>query len=409
MNDLTFENVSKRYVVRQETEADLTLHPWLRKVKALRTRKESFWALRGVSFEVKRGETLGIIGHNGAGKSTILKLLSGITTPTSGNITIEGRLSALIEVGSGFHPELTGRENIFLNGAILGMSKQEIAAKLDSIVDFAGVRPFLDVPVKRFSSGMYVRLGFSIAAHLDPDILLLDEVLAVGDAAFQEKCLNRIAELKRANTTIVFISHDLGAVERICDRVVLMRRGEVDVIGDPASVIHGYQSSAVDSRDVRLPVIANGNRGDFSTALTFNADSETPGIPIQTGSPVTATIAFVSNTNVADVVFEILFRTADMNDACELSTGFSSDTIDLQPGAGSITFSCPALCLQPGLYFADVVVRAREMYEGIHANPRAATMRVDPGVVTRGEFYQPQSWRLAWDEARDRGCATGVS
>src|SRR5215210_490357 len=196
-DDLIFDNVSKRYLVRREIDDDATKHPWIRKLNALRRRKEQFWALTNVSFNVGRGETVGIIGHNGAGKSTILKLLANITSPISGQMIINGRLSALIEVGSGFHPELTGRENIFLNGAILGMRRAEITEKLDSIVDFAGVRPFLDVPVKRFSSGMYVRLGFSIASHLDPDILLLDEVLAVGDAAFQEKCLARIEALRR--------------------------------------------------------------------------------------------------------------------------------------------------------------------------------------------------------------------
>src|SRR5438067_3580385 len=230
MIDLRLEHVSKRYRIRRESEAGAARNPLVRKLQSLRKPTEEFWAVRDVSFEVERGEALGIIGHNGAGKSTILKLLSSITAPTSGEITINGRLSALIEVGSGFHPELTGRENIYLNGAILGMTRRQIAKRLDSIVDFAGVRQFLDTPVKRYSSGMYVRLGFSIAAHLDPDILLLDEVLAVGDAAFQEKCLKRISEMKEAGTTIVFISHNLGAVERLCDRVILLQRGQIVTI-----------------------------------------------------------------------------------------------------------------------------------------------------------------------------------
>src|SRR5918992_1380165 len=192
MIDVSCRGVSKRY----------TIH------NAPRGRAE-FWALRDVSFDVQRGEAIGVIGANGAGKSTLLKVLASITAPTTGEIIIRGRLSALIEVGSGFHPELTGRENVFLCGAILGMRRREIDAKLDSIAEFAGLRPFLDVPVKRYSSGMYVRLGFSIAAHLEPDILLLDEVLAVGDAAFQAKCLQRITELKKGGTTMLFISHDL--------------------------------------------------------------------------------------------------------------------------------------------------------------------------------------------------------
>jgi len=243
MIDLKFDGVSKRYRIRQEAGTDTEPHSLLYKLKTLRRRAQDFWAVRDVNFEVKRGEALGIIGHNGAGKSTILKLLSNITAPTSGEITINGRLSALIEVGSGFHPDLTGRENVYLSGSILGMRRREIAAKLDSIVDFAGISQFIDTPVKRYSSGMYVRLGFSIAAHLDPDILLLDEVLAVGDAAFQAKCINRIKELEQAGTTIVFISHDLTAVERLCNRVILMQGGQIAAIGAPRDVIAEYQSA----------------------------------------------------------------------------------------------------------------------------------------------------------------------
>jgi lipopolysaccharide transport system ATP-binding protein len=213
MNALVFDSVSKRYRIRSGPEGGES-QPTGR-FRGFRTHSSDFWALKNVSFEVQEGESLGIIGHNGAGKSTVLKLLSNITAPNKGKITIHGRISALLEVGSGFHPELTGRENVYLSGSILGMRRAEIAKKLDSIIEFAGVRPFIDIPVKRFSSGMYVRLGFSIAEHLDPDILLLDEVLAVGDYAFQEKCKQRIAEMQRQGTTMVFISHDLNAVRRI--------------------------------------------------------------------------------------------------------------------------------------------------------------------------------------------------
>lgn len=244
MIDLSFERVSKRYLIRNEEGTDAGHHPLLRKFKSLFRRRQEFWAVRDVSFEVRRGETLGIIGHNGAGKSTILKLLSNITIPSSGEITINGRLAALIEVGSGFHPELTGRENVYLSGSILGMRRAEIARKIESIVDFAGIRQFIDIPVKRYSSGMLVRLGFSIAAHLEPDVLLLDEVLAVGDAAFQLKCLNRVDELREGGKTIIFISHDLNAVERLCDRVLLMDHGQIIANGNPAEVIDLYKKSA---------------------------------------------------------------------------------------------------------------------------------------------------------------------
>ena len=245
MIDLEFNHVSKKYVVRADdygiTEG---MHPMMRQWRKLRPLSETFWAVRDVSFQIKRGEAVGIIGHNGAGKSTMLKLLSNITAPSEGEITINGRLSALIEVGSGFHPELTGRENVFLSGSILGMSRRDIAAKLDSIVEFAGVRQFIDTPVKRYSSGMYVRLGFAIVAHLEPDILLLDEVLAVGDAAFQAKCIQRITDLEKAGTTIVFISHDLTAVERLCSRVILMSKGEIASEGRAANVIKAYHQAA---------------------------------------------------------------------------------------------------------------------------------------------------------------------
>ena len=197
MIDLTLDRVCKRYVIPKENAS----RRWY---SALMSRSTEMWALQDVSFDVKEGEALGIVGHNGAGKTTILKLLSGITAPTSGRMTIRGRLAALIEVSSGFHPELTGRENVYLYGAMLGMRRSEIARKMESIIDFSGMDKYIDVPVKRYSSGMYVRLGFAVTAHLEPDIVLLDEVLAVGDVAFQAKCLDRISTLRKSGRTIVF-------------------------------------------------------------------------------------------------------------------------------------------------------------------------------------------------------------
>src|ERR1700761_1851241 len=189
--------------------------------------REEFWALKGLSFEIQRGEVVGVIGRNGAGKSTLLKILSRITEPTTGHIEIEGRVASLLEVGTGFHPELTGRENIYLNGAILGMSRAEIRSKFDEIVAFAETEKFLDTPVKRYSSGMYVRLAFAVAAHLDPEILIVDEVLAVGDAEFQEKCLGRIQQVARNGRTVLFVSHNMSSVTQLCNRVLVMQRGKV--------------------------------------------------------------------------------------------------------------------------------------------------------------------------------------
>jgi lipopolysaccharide transport system ATP-binding protein len=203
---------------------------------------EQFWALQGVNFDVQEGQVLGIIGRNGAGKSTLLKILSQVTAPTSGQITIRGRLASLLEVGTGFHPELTGRENIFLNGAILGMTKTEIRRKLDEIIAFAEIPEFIDTPVKRYSSGMYVRLAFAVAAHLEPEILVVDEVLAVGDAAFQKKCLGKMGEVAKRGRTVLFVSHNMAAMSRLCTTGVWLRDGRVEASGAAADIVNRYLS-----------------------------------------------------------------------------------------------------------------------------------------------------------------------
>jgi len=216
---------------------------WLRSTTA-NVDVEEFWALKDVSFEVGEGEVLGIVGRNGAGKSTLLKVLSRITEPTEGRAVMHGGVASLLEVGTGFHPELTGRDNIFLNGSILGMPRADIARKFDEIVAFAGVDRFLDTPVKRYSSGMYVRLAFAVAAHLEPDILIVDEVLAVGDAEFQQKCLGKMGEVARSGRTVLFVSHHLATVENLCHRVMLLDRGRVKLIGEPGEVIAAYVNHA---------------------------------------------------------------------------------------------------------------------------------------------------------------------
>lgn len=202
-----------------------------------------YWALRNLSFEVKKGEVLGIIGKNGAGKSTILKILSKITRPTTGQVTIHGRSSSLLEVGTGFHPELTGRENVYLNGTVLGMKKSEIDRKFDAIIDFSGVEKFLDTPVKRYSSGMSVRLAFAVAAHLEPEILIIDEVLAVGDAEFQAKCLGKMSSVAKEGRTVLFVSHNMGAVTELCSRVIWLESGRLKEDGSPSEVVMKYLSS----------------------------------------------------------------------------------------------------------------------------------------------------------------------
>jgi lipopolysaccharide transport system ATP-binding protein len=251
------ESVSKRFQIGARENAYTTFREALsgivtspfRRFKSLSGRvgaHEFFWALKDVSFDVEPGEVVGIIGRNGAGKSTLLKILSQITEPTQGRVKIHGRVASLLEVGTGFHPELTGRENIFLNGSILGMSRSEVRRKFDEIVEFSGVEKFIDTPVKRFSSGMTVRLAFSVAAHLEPEILIVDEVLAVGDAEFQKKCLGKMESYSHAGRTILFVSHNIAAVENLCSRAVLLAGGRVRTIGSCSEVIDEYLQSATE-------------------------------------------------------------------------------------------------------------------------------------------------------------------
>jgi ABC-type polysaccharide/polyol phosphate transport system ATPase subunit len=382
MIDLRFDKVSKRYRIRHE-DGTVSRNPLVRAWNRLRTRSEDFWALRDVSFEVKRGEALGIIGHNGAGKSTILKLLSNITTPTSGEITINGRLAALIEVGSGFHPELTGRENIFLSGSILGMKRREIEAKLDQIIEFAGVREFIDTPVKRYSSGMYVRLGFAIAAHLDADVLLLDEVLAVGDASFQAKCLQRVRELRESGKTIVFISHDLAAVERLCDRVLLMERGRLVAEGEPHEVIAEYQRRAADL------VALTGQKGAQASgaeivSVSFHNEKGDPVASLQTGEALIVKVKYRVYRKPVESSVEVFFYTPEGELTSQL---FTDRSVFAEQSEGWVEFYCPELGLAPGMYLIDVTFDNDWKF-------RCATFRVDPGKSFRGRFYMPHTWRF---------------
>ncbi len=247
---ISIENMSKVYRISHQTEHADTLRDSLASFLRRKSRQskaseiESFYALKDISLKVNAGEVLGIIGRNGAGKSTLLKILSRITEPTTGRITLNGRVASLLEVGTGFHPELTGRENIFLNGSILGMSHAEIKKKFDVIVDFSGVEKFLDTPVKRYSSGMYVRLAFAVAAHLEPEILIIDEVLAVGDIEFQNKCLGKMREVSSSGRTVIFVSHQLNSIRQLCDSCCLLKQGEVTATGKPAEVIQQYLAAS---------------------------------------------------------------------------------------------------------------------------------------------------------------------
>ena len=243
MQVIKVENLSKLYYLGGASHNSLrdALVSFIKNPK--RAAKQELWALRDINFSVNDGETLGIIGHNGAGKSTLLKILSRITKPTGGTAEIYGRVGSLLEVGTGFHNELSGRENIYLNGAILGMRRAEIEKKFDEIVAFSEIEKFLDTPVKHYSSGMYMRLAFAVAAHLEPEVLIVDEVLAVGDLAFQKKCLNKMKDVSKTGRTVLFVSHDMSAVTRICSRAIVLDKGEIALEGDAATVVRDYLSS----------------------------------------------------------------------------------------------------------------------------------------------------------------------
>jgi ABC-type multidrug transport system ATPase subunit len=305
---------------------------------------------------------------------------------------INGRLSALIEVGSGFHPELTGRENIYLNGSILGMLRREITDKLESIVSFAELRQFIDTPVKRYSSGMYVRLGFSIAAHLNPDILLLDEVLAVGDAAFQQKCIQRITELKQGGTTIVFISHDLRSVQKLCDRVILLKKGQIEADGPPEETIALYQSSSQQLASETADSHGQKPSGEAEvTSLMFYDEDGNECLAFETGKPMRAVLNYRVYRPLTDVIFEVQFHSQEGR----LRSFFSSETmgeqIDLQPGEGSLVFDCSSVGLGPGMYFIDTGIRNRLAPFGIDIDwrRRCLAVRIDYDRHLRDTFYMP--------------------
>jgi ABC-type polysaccharide/polyol phosphate transport system ATPase subunit len=384
MIDLRFDRVSKKYKLLGSGNSPKR---WYR--RGLARRSGEMWALRNLSFQVKEGEALGIVGHNGAGKTTILRILAGITAPTAGEITIRGRLAALIEVSSGFHPELTGIENIYLHGAMLGMRRSDIRRKLDSIIEFAGVGRYIDVPVKRYSSGMHVRLGFAISAHLDPDILLLDEVMAVGDAAFQAKCLDRISELRKTGRTIVFISHDLAAVYRLCDRALLLSHGCILADGPPRQVIDQYQHITFGGQGTTL----GGEHDELKPVECTRVSFSSPDDTIRTGYPMVARLDYLASQPVFDVVFRISIYWPSGYLCGQLTTESLGGGLRLEPGTGAIEFQCPVLPVVPGLYRIDLAIEANG--QEVDVRQRCATLRVEPGRIAYGDFHIENTWKVA--------------
>jgi len=340
---------------------------------------EEIWALKDVSFTVEQGEVLGIIGRNGAGKSTLLKILSRVTAPTSGRIRVKGRVASLLEVGTGFHPELTGRENVYLNGAILGMTRQEVTRKFDEIVDFAGVEKFIDTPVKRYSSGMYVRLAFAVAAHLDPEILVVDEVLAVGDAEFQKKCLGKMGEVAQGGRTVLFVSHNLKAIQNLCGKTVLIKNGELSLYSNTEAVISKYLSDTVDKISLSLS-LRTDRSGDGSFRFADFLINGTDNKIIKCGEKVDIIIKYETDISIENADISIGFFDVTGARALYLGNVVAGNPINyLRPGK-KIVCSLDKFPLLPGRYTLNLYC----MVNGRLADwvKEAATI-----LVREGDFF----------------------
>jgi ABC-type polysaccharide/polyol phosphate transport system ATPase subunit len=320
-------------------------------LKMRRARYEEFWALKDITFEVPTGSTFGVIGSNGSGKSTLLKTMAGILVPEKGAVTIDGRVSALLELGAGFHPELSGTENVFLNGAILGLSKREISARFDDIVDFAGLADFIDTPVKNYSSGMFVRLGFAVAAHVEPDVLLIDEVLSVGDESFQRKCAEKIDEFRRDGRTIVFVSHGLGQVEQLCQEVAWIDKGDLKMLGPAAEVIAAYQGDSHQAVRVDGEQGSRWGSGEAQIVdVTLFDGAGTPQAVLNTLEPARIRVDITAHTPLQDTVVGVRVDTLAGSPVWGTTTRRGGRTIGLIDGPASVDVAIPSLPLLEGVY-----------------------------------------------------------
>jgi len=352
-------NLSKRFQIEGKARYRSLREGMVRGLWTLFSRKEQrewLWAIDDISLDVHRGEVVGIIGRNGAGKSTFLKLLSRVTRPTSGRIEIWGRVGSLLEVGTGFHPELTGRENIFLSGAILGMKRTEILERFEQIVEFSGVEKFLDTPVKRYSSGMYVRLGFSVAAHMEPDILVVDEVLAVGDLVFQQKCLQHMRQLTRSGMTVLLVSHNLAAVQSTCDRAILIECGKVVEDGAPIEVIEKYRDVLTEGRSSQ-----RGEGGTDTDPVIINGFSlfDRQGAPtrrVRFGESVGIRIEVDSKIRIRHPMINFGIKRGDGVIVCNFNNWYDGFKIDYLEGPCVLEGQLPPLRLTPGFYEIHVLV-----------------------------------------------------
>lgn len=394
------EGLSKEYVLggeatEQKTFREMIMGAVTEPVKRLKrlqgrsTQQERFWALKDINFTVNEGEVVGIIGANGAGKSTLLKVLSRITAPTEGQIEYKGKIASLLEVGTGFHPELSGRENIFINGAILGMTRVEITKRFDEIVEFAGVEKFLDTPVKRYSSGMYVRLAFAVAAHMDPDILIVDEVLAVGDTAFQKKCLGKIKDVSKSGRTVLFVSHNMAAIQALCSTGLMLEQGSLVANGSAAAVVDRYLKRA--QCDIADGI--EGKLGQLVTAAKISSSKSTEVQQFQMGTGVSIKLYFETERILPNVIISIGIK-SEFGEIVAILGSFDMDNLSIVAGKSVIIGEIDKLMLTPGTYFLTIDVRS-SYGEELERLEDAVILRVAGGLSWSSGWSSPvrrRSW-----------------
>lgn len=440
-------NVSKVYRRYASQRQFATLKSALLKGSLIRDLQpeDTFQALRGVSFQVPKGCTYGIIGRNGSGKSTLLKCVAGITRPTEGRISVAGRISALIELGAGFHPEISGRENVFINGIMLGLTKKEIQRRFDEIVEFAELKDFIDAPVKTYSSGMYMRLGFAVAIHVDPEVLLVDEVLAVGDQGFAVKCLDKFAEFRRKNRAILLVTHSLDLVEKFCDQALWLDRGRTHAEGDPKRVVSTYlvdvekaeEQQLAREEAVRLAAAATaqpasasdaphnpvetgdapadmfkategrwGSREIEITDVAILGRDGTPGHVVHTGEPVTVKLGYRAHERLRDFVFGFGIFNADGVCCYGTNTNLEDQEPDAIQGEGDVRFVIDRLDLVDGTYKIDVAVHKMDGYPYDY-HRQLYTFRVKSRVKDVGIYRPPHRWEFTGD-VRFRPAGSGL-
>jgi lipopolysaccharide transport system ATP-binding protein len=368
------------------------------------TPEQAIVALDGVSFEVGRGEAFGVVGGNGSGKSTLLKVVAGILKPTSGTVAVDGRVAALIELGAGFHPEISGRENVYVNASILGLTRRQVDERFDRIVAFSGLEDFIDEPVKNYSSGMYVRLGFAVAVHTEPDVLLVDEVLAVGDEAFAHRCLTRIEEMLADGCTLLFVSHSLDLMEELCDRVLWLDRGRPRELGDPRRVVDAYRQSVAEAegqehrrqkeeREEQADRQRWGSRQAEITGVRLLDGDGREGYLVASGGPVTFEISARAAEPLTDFVFGVGIFTPRGAEVWGTNTHLEGFRPERLAGEATVRLTCPALRLAPGEYSLDVAVHAEDGAPYDY-HRRALTFTVQSAERGVGVYFPERSWRF---------------